>query len=237
MSMSRKVRQYIINHPTRCLIYFLIFLFLFVVVILLLPTIVTGIIAFCLLVCIIALLITSLQKEKQEKQKLQTMDKEYYEKKWALYLNLVNEVIDEKNFERNKLDADWIQTFNQVINAIATNQYLLRRKFNDFDIAACLIYSLTLNNDTDENILLAFDCVKRVINEPKEYIRDLGYGYKLELEVEKTYLKVNITIPDDVISPEALTAIIRTYLMQKTANGILQLSDFLNILYLKCSNT
>lgn len=237
MIMSKKVGQYIINHPARCFISFWIFLFLCGVVSLLLPQIVAEIIAFCLLVCMIVLLITSLQKEKKEKQKLQTMGKEDYKKKWELYLNLVNEVIDEKDYARNKLNEDWIQTFNQVINAIATNQYLLRRKFNDFDIAACLVYSLTLDNDTDENILLAFDCAKRLINEPKEYIRDLGYGYKLELEVEKTFSKVNITIPDDVISPEALTSIIRAYLIQKTDSGILQLSDFLHILYLKCSNT
>ena len=153
MSMSRKVGQYIINHPARCFISFLIFLFLFVVVILLLPPIVAEIIAFCLLVCMIVLLITSLQEEKKEKQKLQAMGKEDYEKKWALYLNLVNEVIDEKDYERNKLNEDWIQTFNQVINAIATNQYLLRRKSNDVEIAACLVYSLT--RDKNRCVILA----------------------------------------------------------------------------------
>lgn len=233
MSISKKVGQYIIKHPAVCIISF----FIFVAVILLIPPIVSEIIAFCLFVFMIVLVITSLQEEKKEKQKLQAMGKEDYKKKWALYLNLVNEVIDEKDYERNKLNEDWIQTFNQVINAIAANQYLLRRKFNDFDIAACLVYSLALDNDTDENILLAFDCAKRLINEPKEYICDLGYGYKLELEVEKTFSKVNINIPDDVISPEALTSIIRAYLIQKTDSGILQLSDFLHILYLKCSNT
>lgn len=235
MSMSKKVELYIINHPVRCFLSLLIFLFLLGVVIILSPIDVSGIIAFCFIVCMFVLLITVRIKEKKEKQKLQAMGKEDYEKKWAQYLDLVNEVINEKGYERNKLNKDWIMTFNKVINVIATNQ--LRRSFNDFDIAACLVYALTLDNDTDENILLAFDCVKKIINEPKEYIRDLGYGYKLELEVEETLSKVNITIPDDVITSEAITAIIRAYLIQKTDRGILQLSDFLRILYLKCSNT
>ena len=162
------------------------------------------------------------------------MEKEDYEKKWMQYVDLVNEMLDEKKYERNKLNTDWIQTFNQVIYAIATNQYLLRRMFNDFDIAACLVYSLTWDSNNDEDILFAFDCAKKVISEPKEYIRDLGYGYKLELKVENILQKVNMHIPDETITTESLISIIRTYLTQKTESGIIQLSDFLHILYLKC---
>ena len=231
--MSRKVRQYFINHPVMLPVVFLIFVLVVVILVTLLPLRVIEIICICLVGYTIIFMITHLQKMKKEKQQLQAMGKEDYEKKWVQYLDLVNEVIDEKKYERNKQNTYWILTFNQAITAIATNQYLLKRKFNDFDIAACLIYSLTLDNDTDENISLAFDCAKKLINEPKEYIRNLGFGYKLELEVEKTFTKVNITIPDDAITPKALIEIIRAYLIQKTEKGILQLSDFLHILYLK----
>ena len=232
--MIRKFSRYFAIHPVKCFIYLLIIFIAFTMLISRLPTIFCEIFAICLTGLMIVLMIIALYKEKKEKQILQSMDKEDYEKKWKQYINLVNEVIDEKNHKQNKLNTDWIQTFNEAINIVATNQYLLRRMFNDFDIAACLIYSLTSINNTDEGILFAFDCAKKVINEPKEYILYLGYGYKLELEVEKELKKIKIYIPDETITPNALTSIIRAYLTQNTANGILQLSDFLHILYLKC---
>lgn len=232
--MSRKIMQYIIAHPWKCLTSFAIFLIIFAITISKLPEIIVVIIGTCLLALMIATIIISLRQEKKEKQKFQSMNKEDYEKKWMQYVDLVNELLDEKKYERNNLNTDWIQTFNQVIYAVATNQYLLRRKFNDFDIAACLVYSLTWDSNNDEDILLAFDCAKKVISEPKEYIRDLGYGYKLELKVENILQKVNMYIPDETITTKAIISIIRTYLTQKTEIGIIQLSDFLHILYLKC---
>lgn len=229
--MSRKFMQYFISHPWRCIISLFVFSIIFAMTA---PEIVIEIVCICVLVLLLIYILNTFCCEEKEKQELQSMDKEDYEKKWMQYVDLVNEMLDENKYERNKLNTDWIQTFNQVIYAVATNQYLLRRKFNDFDIAACLVYSLTWNNNTDEDILFAFSCAKKVIREPKEYIRDLGYGHKLELNVENIFQKVNIYIPDETITTEALISIIRTYLTQKTESGIIQLSDFLHILYLKC---
>lgn len=236
--MSKKIVQYFINHPfkfiVRGCIFLIIFGFILSKILLKLPQIVTEIIAVFMVVLIIAMIITVLYKEKKEKRKFQSMTEEDYKKKWKQYVDLVNETIDEENYDRNKLSVGWIQRFNQIIYAIAGNEYLLNRKFDDFDIASSLIYSLTWDNNTDENILFAFYCAKKIISEPKEYIRDLGFGYKLELEEESIFQKVNICIPNETITSEALISTIRTYLMQKTETGIVQLSDFLHILYLKC---
>lgn len=233
--MNKKISHYFINHPWRCGILFLFFMIILAIA---LPVkIIVNfllIIGSCLMVFLIGIIIIFSLEEKKEKQNFFSMGKEDYEKKWIQYVDLVNEMINKKRFDRNNLDTNWIQTFHQIIYAIGTNRYLLRRNFNDFDIAACLVYSLTLDNPTDENILFAFDCAKRIISEPKEYIRDLGYGYKLELKVKNTFPKVNICIPNLTITAEALTSIIRTYLRQKKGNEIVQLSDFLHILYLKC---
>lgn len=199
-----------------------------------LPQIVAYIISVGGLVAIIAISVIASREEKKEKQKFQSMNEEDCEKKWMQYFDLVNEMSRKEKYGRKQLNTDWVQIFNQIIYVISSNRYLLRRKLNDFDIASCLVYSLTWNNNTDENILFAFDCAKKVISEPKEYIRELGYGYKLELEVENIFQKVNIDIPDETITTEILISIIRTYLMQKTERGIVQLSDFLHILYLKC---
>ena len=232
--MCKKIIQYFINHPFKCIVGLFIFLFIFVFILSKLPQIVILIIPVFLLVLMIATMIAELYKVKKEKRKFQNMTEEDYEKKWKQYVDLVNETIDEENYDRNKLNVGWIQRFNNIIYALAGDEYLLRRKFDDFDIASSLIYSLTWDNNTDENILFAFYCAKKIISEPKEYIRDLGFGYKLELKEESVFQKVNICIPDETITAEALISIIRTYLMQKTETGIVQLSDFLHILYLKC---
>ena len=232
--MCKKIIQYFINHPFKCIVGLFIFLFIFVFILSKLPQIVIAIIPIFLLVLMIATMIAELYKVKKEKRKFQSMTEEDYEKQWNQYVDLVNETIEEENYDRNKLNVGWIQRFNNIIYAFAGDEYLLRRKFNDFDIASSLIYSLTWDNNTDENILFAFYCAKKIISEPKEYIRNLGFGYNLELEEESVFQKVNICIPDETITAEALISIIRTYLMQKTETGIVQLSDFLYILYLNC---
>ena len=187
-----------------------------------------------LLVLMIATIILLSLRDVIEKQKFQNMTEEDYEEEWKQYVDFVNETIKEESYERNKLSTNWIKKFNQIVYTVATNQYLLRRKLNDFDIAACLIYSLTGEKNTDENILFAFNCAKKVISEPKEYFRVVKMSYNFELLEEKKFQKVNISIPDETITTEALISIIRTYLMQETEDGIVQLSDFLHILYLKC---
>ena len=230
--MSKKVKQYIIRHPWGSMILFFIFVIIFAFIISKLSENVVEIMVACVLLLMIVILYTMSCKEKKEKQKFQNASEDDYKRKWMQYVDLVNETINEENYERNKLNTNWIQIFNQVMYEVSTNMYLLRRMFYDFDFAACLVYSLTWDNTTDENILFAFDCAKKIIGKPKEYTRDIGYGYKLELKTENIFQEVSINIPDGTITAEALVSIIRAYLMQKTENRITQLSDFLHILYL-----
>lgn len=232
--MSKKINRYFINHPLKCIVSFLIVVLIYAFIISKLPEIVVTIIMGFLLVLMIATIILLSLRDVIEKQKFQNMTEEDYEEEWKQYVDFVNETIKEESYERNKLSTNWIKKFNQIVYTVATNQYLLRRKLNDFDIAACLIYSLTGEKNTDENILFAFNCAKKVISEPKEYFRVVKMSYNFELLEEKKFQKVNISIPDETITTEALISIIRTYLMQETEDGIVQLSDFLHILYLKC---
>ena len=232
--MSKKINRYFINHPLKCIVSFLIVVLIYAFIISKLPEIVVTIIMGFLLVLMIATIILLSLRDVIEKQKFQNMTEEDYEEEWKQYVDFVNETIKEESYERNKLSTNWIKKFNQIVYTVATNQYLLRRKLNDFDIAACLIYSLAGEKNTDENILFAFNCAKKVISEPKEYFRVVKMSYNFELLEEKKFQKVNISIPDETITTEALISIIRTYLMQETEDGIVQLSDFLHILYLKC---
>lgn len=232
--MSTKIINYIINNLRKCLICFISFFILFVVTISILPIVIVEIIICCLALLLIILLIVSSLKEKKEKLEFEKENKEYYEKKWKKYIDLVDKMANEKMYNKDNLDKDWILIFNEILYDVATNQYLFRRMFNDFDIASCLIYSLTLNNDTDENILFAFECAKKIISEPKEYTINLGYGYKLELKEENSFEKLDVCVPDEIITSKAIVEIIHTYIMQKTEDGVVKLSDFLYILYLRC---
>ena len=233
--MSERIVRSVAKHPVKYIFYLFIFLFLLTLITLKLPIIAAEIIGFSLIGFMFVLTIILIKKEEdEERKKKQNSIIEEYRKKWAQYFILVNQVISERKYNRDKLNSDWIQEFDQLLNIIASNEYLLKRKFNDFDIAACLVYSLTKYDDADDDILLAFECAKIIINEPKEYSCNFGYGYKLELEIEDTFTKVDITIPDKNITAKALTEIIRAYLCQKTTVGIIQLSDFLHILYLNC---
>ncbi len=233
--MNRKFMQYFYSHPVKCFLLLLLIPCVTVLILSFFPEIIVEAFIISLGILMIAILIFFLYEEKKEKlQRFQEMSEEGLEKKWKKYIDLVNETVDEEKYECNKLNVSWIQRFDQIIYDISTNQHLLRRKLNDFDIASCLIFSLTWDNQEDENILFAFDCAKKVVITPKEYLRNLGYAYKLELEAIKTFQSVNIYIPDETITATALVSILHTYLMQKTDIGILQLSDFLHILYLKC---
>ncbi len=232
--MSKKLIRYFINHPLKCIVTLFIVVLIYAFIMSKLPeNVVKFIMGFLLASMVTTVELLSL-REKKEKQKLQNMTEEDYEEKWKQYFDLVNETINEENYDRSKLSINWIKKFNQIIYAVTTNQYLLRRNPNDFDIAACLIYSLAGEKNTDENILFAFNCAKKIISEPKEYFHIVKMGYNLELLEERKFQKVSIRIPDETITTKALISIIRTYLMQETEDGIVQLSDFLHILYLKC---
>ena len=81
--------------------------------------------------------------------------------------------------------------------------------------------------------MFAFYCAKKVIMHPNEYIRSISLGGKLELEISKSLESVNIDFPNRTITYKSIASIIKAYLSQNTDVGIVQLSDFLHVLYLK----
>lgn len=140
------------------------------------------------------------------------------------YTQMINKVLDEEKHERNILNTNWVQDFEEFMYDI--------QPLDDFGVAACLVYSLTGDNDTDEAILFAFDCAKKIISEPREYGRGNVFCYNTWLKTVNE--KVNIRLPNESFTAEALASIIRVYLKDKTFDGVNELSNFLRILYLEC---
>ena len=69
---------------------------------------------------------------------------------------------------------------------------------------------------------------------PREYYRCKDNFGEVDLGQYRTANKVNINLPDEVLTMRAIVTIIRTYLTQENEERIIQLSDFLHILYLRC---
>lgn len=194
------------------------------------PTVVTIIffIAVCLFFFITYRLYQSeYVKEEKKRKNWETKD---YVQKYQVYVDLVHETAKKINYNFQKLDKEWILTFDNCLRITAR----LKRTFNNFDISACLIYTFLLCESSMEEMTFIFECVKELMTNPKDYKIDYSLGGDIELKLEKTYESVQINLPDDEISIEALINIFKAYFIPQDNNAVLQLSDFLHILYLRC---
>lgn len=225
--MGKKAAKWFIAHPIRgCIIYGICLMLLLPVIVNIPPGSSTEIAIFlCVLMAI--LVFWSMWKERKEKRELKNMTKADMQETWKEYVNVVNTTVQKQN-----LDDSWIETFHNLIYSVAGNSYYLKRMLNDFDIAAVLIYSLTWEQKKDEDIRLAFECAKKVMRHPKEYIRHIGFGGKMELEVEEPLWETKENPFDEEISEEMVISMIRRYLKRKSVRGVVQLSDFLYTLYI-----
>lgn len=189
-------------------------------------------IAALLCVIMIIFVIWSIHKENKEKKALQNMTQLDMKEKWKEYVYIVNSTL-QKQKETKVLDNTWIETFNTLMHSIAGNSYYIRRKLNDFDIASFLIYSLTWNQSEKEDIVFAFECAKKIMSNPKVYIRHINLGGELTLEVEGTISEIKTNPFDETMTEEMIISIIEQYLNQKSNTKVVQLSDFLHTVYKK----
>lgn len=166
--------------------------------------------------------------EKEEKKRKNWETKDYIQK-YQPYLDLINAKAKELNYTIQILDKYWLPTFNNCIRIIAHG----KRTLNNFDIAACLIYTFLLWESSKEEMFFVFECVKELMANPKDYSLDYLIGGELILKPKETYESVQINLPNNEISVEALINIFKAYFIPQDRNGALQLSDFLHILYLR----
>lgn len=225
--MGKKAVKWCREHPMGCLIIYGICLMGLIPILVNIPQGISTGLAILLCVLMLVVLFWSTWKERKEKRELQNMTRLDMKEEWKGYVNIVN-----TTFQKQNLDESWIETFHNLMYSIAGNSYYLRRKLNDFDIAAVLIYSLAWEQKKDEDIRIAFECAKKVMQHPKVYIRHISLGGKMELEVEGSLLETKENPFDEEISEEMVHSMIKRYLKMKSARGVLQLSDFLYTLYI-----
>lgn len=171
-------------------------------------------------------------KEKKEKESLKNMTRWDMKEKWKKYVSIVNVTL-QKQEKSKELDDAWIEHFQYLMQNVAGNTYYINRVFNDFDIASFLIYSLTFEHREKEDILFAFECAKPLMKNPKEYTRRLNLGGEVSLQEKDTILEVKKDPFDEKITEEMAITMIERYLQENSADAIVQLSDFLSMLYRK----
>ena len=154
--------------------------------------------------------------------------KEYVQNNWEEYIDLVKKISKGKQHLRANIYPNWLDKFDELMNMEDWKK--LDRKFSDFDIASCLIYSLTWDDSRDENIIFSFECAKQIIARPREYYRDIDNNNKVELKVYIKSTKVNMI---NLNANNMVVSYIRACLKEQIYEGLLEVSDFLYILYSK----
>lgn len=169
-------------------------------------------------------------QDKKAKAKMESLTVEEYTQIYKKYYDMVNRVDKTKYDGAEKLSDDWLKQFHKILYDAAIE--CRRRKFNDFDIASCLIHILV--HETD-NVIFAFECAKPLLTEPSIYSAYEGDGGEIKFDIEFTYSRKNIPYPDSKINSEALETIIRPLYNQQTTAGLFRLSDFLQNIYFSCT--
>lgn len=156
-----------------------------------------------------------------------------YEKMYAEYGDLISRKLEDLGVDKDYIHPDWFQTFYVYFQKAA--RLCNRGKFTDFHIAACIIFSMLVYADDIEHIDIIYKCVRELIAKPRVYIRHIGNGDVITLEVEKTLPEVNLALIEDVIAPAEFAKIIKEmYIKNKTGKALIELADFLNRVYLSC---
>ena len=170
------------------------------------------------------------RQDKMAKAKMESLTIEEYKHIYKKYFYMVNRVDKTEFAGAEKLSDNWLKQFHKILYDAAIE--CRRRKFNDFDIASCLIHILV--HETG-NVIFAFECAKPLISEPSIYSAYEGNGGEIKFDVEFTYSRKNIPYPDSKINSEALETIIRPLYNQQTTAGLFRLSDFLQNIYFSCT--
>lgn len=218
------------NWWPRTFIFLCIFLFALALLFATTPKIVAEIAFFFFGALLLLIAVKAIIDQEKEAKELANMTPEKIKEKWQEYVNLVNEMAKEEKFNLNQVSKDWYLTFDDVMNMQC--RIITDRKFNDFDIASCLFYSLNIGSHfSSSTIRFAFSCLPEIISSPKEYTRDVGLAGKISLEVanflprvDQENLKKNLTSHYNIST-------IKSYLSNAITDEENFLQDFAHFLY------
>ena len=196
------------------------------------------------------------KKEKIEEQRIQKL-----EVKYADYVKVVDEAIQnmitkvEKEVPvtilKEPMGHRYLILFEKYLDWICKNR--IKGKPDTFVIASCLMYSLMnrrmiFSDDVENfnekiskliitiNCQLAFDVALKIISEPITYDKDETNG---EYIVPKYHPKKDIVVPEGLIQNNPLYSrivrnIAKDYIANSDSRHIMQFSNLLQLIYLNC---
>lgn len=175
-----------------------------------------------------------LRKYNETARKLKERKLSDYLEKYQYYVNLVCEISSRKEYNSITLEEDWCKLFDTSLIELATF-YQSNVYFDDFDVAACLLYTLYEKGNGGNLSAFLFDCISPIISEPKIYdIKFILSGELILEEQEESYKRTDLSIPSPDLSKDTVILLIETYLsITSCAHSLSKLSNFLNILYVK----
>ena len=179
---------------------------------------------------------------QEEKQKMDSLTLEDFQKMYGEYSNLVEEQIRLQNYNREFIDEKWLEKYHKLF--YMTSRMLDRTKFTDFHIAACMIFALVSKDDSLSHMHFVYDCIASLISSPRVYLRRYGYAGMITLEVEETFLGTDIECLEQIVSTDEICKIIKdlyvhshreySHVIDNEEYPIIELADFLKRLYDRC---
>ena len=231
--MCKKIANFVytgFTHPIRIMFPILLTFLLMIIISRFVPHLVAQVALLIFFILIVgSFFIYHIESKKEEKKRKEWTVDEYIQKHYS-YVFLVNEYSQEEHYTVQSSKEEWIKNFDQCIYALIGERF--NSKLNDFDIAACFIYAFLLCHCSDEELAFVFECAKRIIKNPKSYAVTYLLSGEFQLEERKSF-EGTLCVPDKQISKEAILAILRAYFLPVNSTGILQLSDFLHVLFLR----
>ncbi len=174
-------------------------------------------------------------EEKIEMKRLKNTTTYDLLKKYADYVNIVIDCAEETgNKDLLYNSEEWIEKFDYYIYMLS--RIVRRRKFNDFDVAACLVCAIiTSCNRNHKNAVFAFNCARKIISKPKTYIRHVNLVDVITLEADETLDEIK-EAPSSEYDDNAKMSITHIEILPNEIdeNALIALSKGLNSYYDRC---
>lgn len=236
--MLQKIREYykskLENHPKKTFRIILAFCVIISILLNQLPDQVETIIIFALQIVIIIYIVTIDYKAKKAKKSIEHEINTMLKRKWRRYIDCVEDTFKSKK-EMQNLNVNWLKIFDELVRDTAMQKWGLDEEYvNDFDLASCLIFTLTWNSLEDSNIIHALECTKYLICNPKAYIYNLSIENGIKLKLKEHLPTVEISLIDTICFSNETIVAVRRCLKNRNTEGVEMLSNFLYELYLKC---
>lgn len=148
------------------------------------------------------------------------------------YVKIVEKELSKRYEWKHTFYPTWVEKFDKMINSYS--KAIKEGKFTDFDVSACLVCALLLDNKESNKIEFALDCIKPIIIEPKVYMKFERKKRTLKIVVQETMTRIDPDILEEEAKKKGVISNIEAYASAGKLYGIANVSYFLQMFYERC---